>query len=283
MSLAGVAAGPDLEFAERAALEEIAERDATMIAWHGDADLVGVDLDEEAATLLEPRVPSSIRYHVVVLPTVLGVPVLGVLLDDPERQIVTLGVACRGRARDALAKALAEAVSLHVYAEGLLEPDGDVWRAVEAGMLDASFLKPWRADRRYADSYAADFRDVTDLSAQSQIYLDPRMRVHLHRLIDPPERVAIDDLPEVADTRTHLLDRLHRLDMDPVTVDLTTRDLGLAGLRVARVVAPGTVGNAPAAFPLLGTDRYRTEPAALGAAPRPRRRDELVRAPIPHT
>ncbi|MCA9863720.1 MAG: hypothetical protein KC432_11890, partial [Thermomicrobiales bacterium] len=65
-------------------------------------------------------------------------------------------------------------------------------------------------------------------------------------------------------------------------IDITTPDIASAGLRVVRVIAPGTVGNAPAAFPFLGRDRVRRIPVELGWRETALDEDELNYFPLPH-
>lgn len=283
---AGIAAGTSRADAERAALEEIIERDATELWWHAHGPVVGlgVDTSPRAAAAFATARPVVLRYHAVWVPSVFGVPVVGVLLVDPERDVVGLGLAARPDPVDALRKALAEVVSLRGYALGLADPAGTIWQAIRAGLLDATPFQPWRADRAYLDSYRPDFRDVVDLGCQSQVYLDPRTRPWLAGLIDPPRQIPVEELPAVeGEPRRAYLDRLAGEGIDAYGVDLTTPDVAAAGLCVVRILAPGTYSNAPAAFPFLGGHRQYTEPARLGWTDRELTEDDLRYQPIPHT
>jgi len=69
----------------------------------------------------------------------------------------------------------------------------------------------------------------------------------------------------------------------PVSFDITTPDVALAGLRVVRVVVPGLYPNAPTAFAYLGGGRQFDVPVEQGWLCQARASDELILTPIPHT
>lgn len=283
---AGIAAGASLEEAEAAALEEIVERDAVTIWWLGDGPTIELTLEESpairAAVAIPEPTPVTLRFY--GLPSPFDVPVVAALLVDEEHEVVTLGTACRLDAETAARKAAAEALSLWFYADGLLTPDGDIWRAAAAGMLNPEALKPFRADRRYADSYRPDYRDVIDLSCHAQLYLDPRMRRFVARLTATTERRPLASIVPVGGNRREtLLARLSGHGLSAYSADLTTADVRRAGWAVARVIVPGLYGNFPAAFPLLGGRRLYEEPVRLGWRSSPLTEDDLFLAPLPHT
>lgn len=295
--LSGLAAGPDRTAAETAALEEVIERDATVIWWANRLPARPVDVSDPALERLLVPAPelgpgwargsttsADLRYRVVALPTVFDVPVIGVLLDDPAGGITTLGVAARPSPRPAVAKALAEAVTLRRYAQGLLDPDGEIWQAASAGVIDGSFFHPWRADRHYARSYRADFGDVVDLGCHGQLWLDPDLRGFLTPIVAGQETVRLDELPRVTGNALEgYLGRLSVQGIDAHAVDVTTPDVAAAGLAVVRVVAPGTYGNPPAAYPFLGGERLYTDPVRLGLRTEPLAEADINLVPLPHT
>ncbi|GIH23617.1 hypothetical protein Aph01nite_19270 [Acrocarpospora phusangensis] len=295
--LAGLAAGPDLRFALTSGLEEIIERDATVIWWANRLPAAPVDLaDARLAHLLRPAADlgpgwgrphgatGDLRYRVVRIPTTFDVAVIGVLLDDPALGIHTFGVAARPDPVNAVAKALAEAVTLRIYSLGLLEPGGAIYQAVEDGVLSQDMLKPHRPDRAYAQSYRGDFRDVVDLSCHSQIWLDPAMAKELAPITGETDPVRLDDLPVITgDVRQAYLDRVRALGLDAHAVDLTTADVAATGARVVRVVVPGAYSNPPAAFPFLGGDRLYTDPVRLGLRAVPLAEADVNLVPLPHT
>lgn len=266
---AGLAAGPDRRAAETAAMEELIERDTVELWWDSDEPALGVELPDDLHRTMTACADPALEYVVLQIPGPWRVPVLGVAVRDPELDIVALGTAARPDPADAVLKAAGEAISLRSLSKGLLDQGAGLWQAAELGLFDSGALKPWRADRRYLDSYAADFHDVTDLLCQSQIYLDPRTRPWTEHLFAPAGRVPLGDLATVAgDPWPHYRDELTRIGgQPPVSVDLTTADVAEAGLSVVRVVAPGVYTNAPAGF-----------------APRdPRRRTNRNLRPLPHT
>ncbi|RFS83330.1 hypothetical protein D0T12_19900 [Actinomadura spongiicola] len=295
--LAGIAAGTDDRMARAAALEEVIERDATVIWWANRLPARPVHVDHPRLTpILEPEPEAGpgwaravgargpCRYRVVALPTVFDVAVLGVLLEDPEHELAVFGVAARPDPAAAVRKALAEAVTLRRYALGLLDPDGDIWTSAREGTIPIECFHPHRADRRYADSYRADYRDVTDLGCHSQIWLDPGLRPHLEPITGDHAPLALEELPSPGGDPCDLyLGRLAAAGLTAHAVDVTTPDVAATGFRATRVVVPGAYSNAPAAFPFLGGTRLYTDPVRLGLRRVPITEDEINLVPLPHT
>ncbi|MET7400302.1 YcaO-like family protein [Dactylosporangium sp. NPDC005572] len=273
---AGIATGPDRERAERFALEELFERDATALWWTADAPAPHITDDlptPDGCTLRLRHVPSSF-----------DVPVVAAFLEDGDAGVVAFGSACRADPRDAAVKALVEAVGMYTLTLKLTDPTSDVWGAVADGTIPRHVYRPYRADRRYRDAFRPDLRDLLDLPAVAQLYLDPRMQGEpLDRLRTPDPGTTLAHLPAVDDAtaRQVYLDRLAAAGLSAVSVDLTTPDVTAAGLRVVRVVVPGLYGNAPPAFPLHGGHRLHTEPVARGWRTGPLTPADLTRPPIP--
>lgn len=284
----GIAAGAGREAAERSALEELIERDAVEIWWRTGSPAVGLAPAESAtvrAALAAREDDGRLSYHLIRIPTGFGVPVVGALIQDHREGIVALGTACRPDPTAAALKALIEAIHLRYYAIGLLDPRGSVWLSMEAGILDPSVYKPFRADRAYEASYRSDYHDLTDLGCHAQIYLDPRMRRHVRRILEPPSWEPLSAVPAVVedDPRRSLLGRLQSRGFRALSVDVTTPDVRASGLSVVRVIVPGLYPNAPAAFPCLGGRRLYEEPARLGWLPQVLREEDLDLTPLPHT
>ncbi|GAB4125905.1 MAG: hypothetical protein Tsb0027_25080 [Wenzhouxiangellaceae bacterium] len=286
----GIAAGPDLASAQRSALDELIERDATMIWWHSGSPAIAIDASTIPgwSELIETRKPvPELEFIPVWLPNLMQAPVLGVTAVDHRLGTISFGAACRAEPMAALKKALIEAAQLRGYARGLLDPEGGVWTAMSAGMLDASVYKPWREDRRYVQSYRSDYRDLTDLGCHSQFYLDPDAHYHAQRLTAPEQSCHFADIkamPEVgrSDPAAHI-SLLARHGFQAWCVDVTTPDVALAGLSVVRVLVPGLYPNAPAAFPFLGGKRLYEEPCAQGWLGHSLKFDDLEFAPLPHS
>ncbi|MFF7880874.1 YcaO-like family protein [Streptomyces sp. NPDC020794] len=284
----GIAAGENPAHAERFALEELFERDATTIWWSTGAPaaaLTEADVATVAARLGGPAPGEGAGPDVRLLhiPSPFGVPVAAAFLEDTERGMVAFGSACRATPEAAAEKALVEAYGLYSLTRQLSEPDSEVWQAVGAGTLESHVFRPFRADRSYRDAFRGDYRDLTDLPAIAQLYLDPRMQgAPLDRLRGTAS-LAFADLPRVRaeDPRGHYLERLAAAGLRAYGVDLTTPDVAAAGLAVVRVVVPGLIGNAPPAFPYLGGERLYRTPVELGLLPGPLGEDELYPHPLP--
>lgn len=283
----GIAAGRSRAEAETAALEELFERDATTMWWASGAPARAVD-DAGLVTgqLGRPHRDRPLEVRLLSLPSQLGVPVLGALLVDDADAILAFGSACRADPAAAGAKALVEALQLLTLTHQLADPDSDVWRAVATGDIEPHVFLPFRADRSYGAAVSADYRELVDLPAIAQLYLDPRAQPAALRRLRPTRTVALADLPAVGDgspsgARAGYLRRLAGLGLRAFSVDLTTPDVARCGLHVVRVVVPELIGNGPPAYPLRGGERLYTVPAALGWTAAPLTEDDLVREPLP--
>ncbi|MFF3444910.1 YcaO-like family protein [Streptosporangium sp. NPDC002721] len=248
---AGIAAGPTARAAGAAALAEVVERHALATAWHGAHAFPALD-----APPLPRPVGARLRWYAV--PNLLRAPVVACLAESDG----LLGVGCSlaGSAEASGRKAAAEALrSL------------DALREVISGIPEwerpLGALMPHREDRRYADSYAADLSDATDLLCTLQLLADPRVAGAVRDRFLTPGPPPVPEPPGARDWNAGRALAAHGLR--PITVDLTTRDLAASGLAVARVVVPGLRSTAPAAFPFLGD----------GADPLPGTREPL---PVPH-
>ncbi|MFG3661003.1 YcaO-like family protein [Streptomyces sp. NPDC047706] len=274
--LAGTAAGTSPGRARRAALEEVLERDAVTLWWLSGAPasvLVPEPGGRVAAAAGEART-AGLKVTFLHIPSTYDATVAGAFVEDPGRQLVAFGSACRATAEEAAAKALTEAVGMHETGLELLDDDEDFWTGVRAGHhghRPYRPYRPYRSDRGYRDGFRPDLRDINDVRLHVQLYLDPRMQdSRLDRLrsprTPPPGEVVRAARP---------------LDLRTVAVDLTTPEVRAAGLHVARVLVPGLTCNAPAAFPLLGGRRLYEEPVARGWVPGPLTEDGLVLDPLP--
>ncbi|MGQ0776853.1 MAG: YcaO-like family protein [Pseudonocardiales bacterium] len=282
---AGIATGPNRSAAERAALEELLERDAVALWWHARGPTVHLAAGSGPPLDFVHGDPGGERLTVTLLelPSVIGVPVVGAFVEDPERQLVAFGTACRADERAAAGKALAEACQSLLHSAELLDPNSAQWQAVRAGHGEQDVYAPVRPDRRYRDSFRTDWHDLRDLGAHAQLYLDPQMQgAVLDRFRRAAQHRGLADCPAVdGDPRAEYLARLATRGLRAVSIDLTTPDVAAAGLTVVRVVVPGLYGNAPAAFPYLGGDRLATEPVRRGWRDRPLREEELCCQPLP--
>ncbi len=180
-------------------------------------------------------------------------------------------------------KALVESLQLLTLTRQLAAPDSDVWRAVAAGDIEEHVFLPFRADRRYGASVSADYRELVDLPAIAQLYLDPALQRGAWDRLCPQTSIALDAICPVKAASPHAayLEHLSMAGLHAVAVDLTTPDVARTGLRVVRVVVPGLVGNGPPAYPLRGGRRLYDVPVAMGWSTAPLTQDDLVNQPLP--
>jgi ribosomal protein S12 methylthiotransferase accessory factor len=246
---AGLAAGPDLGWAQEGALHELAERDTMALAWHGRRPLRFVEPPPALAALGRY---GSLRTRFVEFPNDFGLVVAGALVRDESTGYLTLGTAARSAAEPALRKALAEAFQLQLFVADYDDPHGPYMRAAEN---PASPLKPWRADRSYRDAYRDDFADVVDYGCHLQLYLDPRAqdRFEAELAASVTGTVAWTELPSTPEPSVAVL--AEALGGRVVSVDVTTPDIRPTGLRVVRVLATGLYSNSAAGLPFLGGTR----------------------------
>ncbi len=281
---AGVAAGPDLDAAVLGGLEEVVERDITMIWWTAGHRLPSLDVSgTPAGTLVAEAAELGQRLTFISLPNPFDIPVVVAVLWQRDEKLLNVGFGCKPDPVHAALKAATEAFTLQEGSRDLDNPEG-LYRtgAVEAIVSDR-FLKPWRADRRYLDDYDPRFRDVNVLLCQQQLFLDPRAQDAVRPLLDTPVGGHLRDVPcpEVFSLGEYRR-LVERHGYRVLFTDLTTPDVELTGVKVARTVVPGLVGNFPAAFPLLGRDRIRRAPVELGWRASPVTDEELNLWPLPH-
>lgn len=281
---AGIAAGPTLDYAVCSALEEVIERHATMVWWLNAQPLPALRLTTELlAPWQELVTDSGQRPSVIPLENEFGVPVAaGVLANDTER-LLTIGFSARPGIVAASLKAWTESLTLQEGARDLLPADGRHWAAMRRGELNGRSFKPWRADRRYLDDFRPDMHDCDDLMVQQQVYLDPRAIEQVRHLIERPATRTAAEVPSVPERSVDAYrQRVEALGLEVIVVDITSPDVASAGLRVVRVIVPGTVGNAPAAFPFLGRGRVQDLAVELGWRATPLPEQELNYFPLPH-
>ena len=280
----GLAAGPDLGFAIAAGIQEIIERHSTMVWWHNAQPLPSVRPTARLAALWDGG-PSDFgqRARLVALPNEFDVPVLAGIVEHIDDELLTIGFAARPDAEQAAFKAWAEGLTLQDGARDLLRPDGGFRQSAARGEINGSHVKPWRADRRYLDSYRPDFHDAVDLMCQLQVYLDPRAIERVRHLLDTPQTVDLGDLPSLPEYSVEAYQRVvERRGYEIFYADITTRDVHATGARVVRVLVPGLVPNFAAAFPFLGRGRLQADAVELGWRDRPLAEHEINIMPLPH-
>ncbi len=264
---AGLAAGPDLEFAIVSGLQEIVERHITMVWWANAQPLPAIrDVPASLRALWEcaPEAAGQ-RAWLIPLPNEFGIPVFAGVVEHIKDQLLTIGFAARSEPRQAALKAWAEALTLQDGARNLNLERGGFRQAAARGDVSAAYVKPWRADRRYLDDYRPDFRDVVDLMCQLQIALDPRAAEHVRPWVDTTREGALTDIRSLPDSslRTYA-SVIESAGFEIFYADLTTPDVSRTGMRAIRVMVPGLIGNYAAAFPYQGGGRLRDVAVELG-------------------
>lgn len=280
---AGIAAGPDLDYAVTSALEEIIERHATMVWWLNGQPLDAVDPGELAEVWNGVPADTGQRPSLIHLDNEFGVPVIAGVLHNDIDTLVNVGFACRDTPETAALKAWTEACTLQEGSRDLLSADGAHWDAMARGELNSRSFKPWRADRRYLDSYREDMRDCDDLMVQQQVHLDPRAVSRVAPLLERPATRRLADLPRLSErTPAAYQGALEAAGHEVIAVDITSPDIASTGMAVVRAIVPGTVGNAPAAFPFLGRRRVQNLAVELGWRTQRLAEADLNYFPIPH-
>ena len=269
---AGIAAGTSQDQARLAALLEVIERDAMTIWWYGRGPTVTIDVSDDPVLHPVLAAPSStaLRYTFVTLPATVSVPVIGCFVEDTAHGFVAFGSACRPDPAEAARKAAAEAIGQLALSADLDDPDSELWRSFAWHPLGQHVYTDHRLDRAYLDVFGPEWRSMTDLPANTQLYLDPRVQdLVRHRWESADSIVSLNDLAVLRDPNPlqALIGQLASDGLQTVAVDLTASDVRRGGFVVSRVLVPGYVGNAPAAFPLLGGSRLWQEPVRRGWEP----------------
>lgn len=284
MNFSGVAAGPNLDYALVSGIEELVERDATMIWWMNAQPLPKVKPSAELEALYAGApTEAGQRAWLINLDNEFDIPVMAGLVHHTVEDFFTIGFAARPDPEAAARKAWTEAWTLQEGSRDLNSPDSLIRQAITWGFASYVDLKPWRADRRYLDDYRPDFKDVTDLMCQQQVFLDKRAIDSVSHFTHVDATRELSDLPRLPDRNLDTYrERIESNGFEICYVDCTTPDVEAAGFNAVRVVIPGLVGNAPAAFPLLGRRRVQDVPVALGWRKEALAEKDLNYWPIPH-
>lgn len=284
MNFCGVTAGRTMDEAIVSGIEELVERDATMIWWSNAQRLPGVIASADLAGLWDRRsMAAGQRPSLIHLDNEFEIPVMAGVVHNDRDGWLNIGFAARPTPEAAAAKAWTEALTLQEGSRDLNEKDSLIRQAIDWGFAAYQGLKEWRADRRYLDSYRPDFRDCADLMCQQQIFLDPRAVEQVAPYADTDPERDLADLPRLPDRRLATYrERLEGRGFEVFHVDLTTRDVAAAGLCATRVVVPGLVPNWPAAFPMFGGGRVQRVPVDLGWRTDALGEGELNLWPLPH-
>ena len=279
----GLAAGPTLEFALTAGIQEVVERHITMVWWANAQPLPSVRPTAALAALWRKEGAQAPRAWLIHLDNEFSIPVLAGVVEYPAEGLLTIGFGARPDPEQAAFKAFAEALTLQDGARDLLKPGGGYRQAVGRGEICGDHVKPWRADRRYLDDYRSDFRDVVDLMCQLQVSVDPRAPEHFRSWVDTPQTRGFDDLPVLRDpTLAGYQQAVEEKGYEIFYADVTTHDVARSGMRAVRVLVPGLVPNFAAGLPFQGLGRLRQAAVELGWREAALDEDEINVFPMPH-
>lgn len=278
--IAGLAGGTSEEHAVTSGLEEVLERDTTMLWWANTPRLRRLPVPAELRALIADTTDA---YDVTLIPldNEFAVPIVAAAVLDRARHWLSIGFATRPDAVDAAKKALAEGFTLQ---HTCLALDDELELAgMRADLPHLANLKPYRADRRYLDSYREDFGDVVDLLCQQQVYLDPRAATRVAPWVHELPVRPWQGLPALGERRLKAYrERVEERGFEVIAVDLTTRDVAAAGFHAAHTIVPGLVSNFPAGLPYWGDGRIRRAAVDLGWRTRPLTEERLNTFPLPH-
>lgn len=282
-SYPGISGGTSIQMAVANGVEEIIERHSTMVWWYNALKLPRLTFPEDFRKVWEDGMGEDQLVSGIALPNKFGLPVMAAVVEDSTTGILTIGFGARPDPREAFLKALTEAFTLQEGSRDMLQEDSNVASAIERNEISATLLKGWRSDRRYAQSYRPDYRDIPDLMAQQQLYLDPAAVEQIKPIVSGPETVPIDSITPFTERSVDAYQRA--LDAHGYRVlvsDITSHDVRAAGLTVTRTIVPGLIPNFPAAFPHLGRNALQRAALELGLVDAINPDATLNYAPLPH-
>ena len=257
----GMACGPSLSSALLAALYEIVERDALMVFWLNLLPMPGIEMqrDERCSQMFGKYMPPNHpEISLLWLKSDLEIPVIFCLLVDERGGVVSGGCAARLDPYQAAAKAAFESIQTWLL-------------AIEIKRGKHGKLAPH--ERRYAkgllDPEKREQLPGTQLIFNLVHYLNPKNWSLLKALRYPEEGVTFKDLPSpetgsIENDLTYVLNEFSKHKLEPIVVNLTTKDVVEAGWCVVRVLVPGAVPNTPTAYPPLALKRLWEVPTRLG-------------------
>ncbi|WP_199039893.1 YcaO-like family protein [Glycomyces salinus] len=255
----GQNAGSTLAEAAESACADAAAHDAVAVWWAAG----------RAVRLRRAPVPASVRaawgdcrfeLRVLAVPSPAGVPVRLAVVDDPDRDLVSLGHAAHRSGERAAELAAAAALVQHVCARDLDSPGSLIRDAEALGNGAVAGLAPYDPQRRYGQAFGPGHRGLIDPMCHVQFGIDPSVAAHVRERTAPSDTGPASPDGAGAPVRSLLEEAGHRV----VAVDATADRVRSAGLRVARAIVPGLARLQPAAFPLDPNGRLARAAAAMG-------------------
>ena len=260
----GLACGPSLEEAALAALLELVERDAMMLAWKCRLSLPLLEWHDDAEIqTIDERffVRTGVQYRVVDGSCFLDVPVAISILRGPRQSgaALAVGAAAAARVQTAWFKAVAESFGVYRW---LRSPAADETTWPTHPDAVESFDDHMRF---YAGEEHAALAGFLDASRER------RATLSVPALEGTTPCAQIDAVVR----------RLTRAGISAYLVDVTAPDVRELGVRVARVVAPELCAlDVSHRARFLGGERLTHAAYEAGLVPRPLRLEDLN--PLPH-
>jgi ribosomal protein S12 methylthiotransferase accessory factor len=260
----GLACGPTLREAILAALLELVERDAVMLAWKSGVSLPLLDWSGHEQLRAADRLffaPTGMTYRVVDASRFLGVAVAISVLHGPSGHGAALAVggAAAAEVEEAWLKAVAESFGVYRWLRqellGGATPPND---ADEIDTFDGHMLF-------YATEERAALAAFLDSSRERR----------------PAEEVPRLQGSTPSDQIGAVVTRLAAKEVSAYAVDVTSPDVAELGLSVARVIAPELCAlDVSHRARFLGGPRVLTGAFEAGLVPAPLEIAELN--PLPH-
>lgn len=227
-NLSGLASGTSLNQAISSAILEIIERDASIRWWYFDT----------AERLIRKSTTNNYVFLSYQIDAI--VPTVASFLFDLKNELVSVGFASRFDFEDAIEKSKSEAVQLNMNMINILNNNLSSADPVK------KYLKPYRKDRNYIDSFKKDKMDMFDLIHNIQYYVDRRAFKKLSiRLNQVVEEIQEENLISNIE---RLFSYFKETKQEVIITEITTEDIKNMVWYVVRVLIPGFIINTPTAF-----------------------------------
>lgn len=255
--LSGIAAGVGITNATISALLEIIERDTTMLWWIGRQSQLNIIVNKNSRVYKKilQSLHNSLKIEWYLLPSDFEVYTVACLLEDFKNHIYTVGFATRFDAELSLEKSAAEAFQLRRFSLDLLNIESPIWNNPKYQSILG--LKKYREDRKYSQSFASDWSNMTSLLHNVQYFLDKSAWENTRKRFISKKFIELKKLRLIKTPNkiNYLINEFKQNKISAYLVDVTTDDIRQTGLKVVRVISPEACPNMPTAYPMLANKR----------------------------